>query len=191
MSQPGAQLDLERDLIRAAQAGDRTAFKLLYERYRDRIYNLIYYSMGEVLAAEDVLQIVFLKVYKALPSFRLESRFSTWVYRIAVNECRNQNRSRAWPHVPLEDLLGTGEEMAVSDAPDHRRGASQRREIIQQAVMELPPALRAVVILRYMDELSYEEIAETLNCAPGTVASRLNRALSRLEQRLRPLRRLL
>ena len=141
----------------AAQGGDRAAFKLIYDRYRDRIYNLIYYSIGDPLSAEDVLQIVFLKVYRALSGFRFEARFSTWLYRIALNECMNQNRGRAWPHVPFEALLGTGEDIAASEAPDHQQALSERREIIQQAVLELPPDLRAVIILRYLDELSYRK----------------------------------
>jgi RNA polymerase sigma-70 factor (ECF subfamily) len=183
--------DAECEVILAAQAGDRAAFKALYERYRDRIYNLIYYSIGDILTAEDVLQIVFLKVYRALPRFRFESRFSTWLYRVTLNECINQSRGRAWPHVPFEALLGTGEEIDPRVTPDYQHAAGERREIVREAVMGLPSALRSVVILRYLDELSYEEIAETLNCPVGTVASRLNRALTRLERQLRPLRSLM
>lgn len=181
----------ERDTIAAAQRGDRTAFKSLYDRYRDRVYNLIFYSMGDELSAEDVLQIVFVKVYRGLPRFRFEASFATWIYRITINECLNQQRGRGAYHIPFEALLGGDEEIDLAAAADLQHAESERREIIHRAVMELSPKLRAVVALKYLEGLSYEEIASVLECSPGTVASRLNRALRELEARLRPLRRLL
>jgi len=181
----------ERATIIAVQQGDRDAFKALYERYRDRVYNLIFYSMGDELRAEDVLQIVFVKVYRGLPSFRFEASFATWIYRIALNECLNQQRSRGAQHVPFEALLGSDEELDSGAAADAQHAEGERREIVHRAVMELSPKLRAVVALKYLEGLTYEEIASVLECSPGTVASRLNRALGELEARLRPLRRLL
>jgi RNA polymerase sigma-70 factor (ECF subfamily) len=182
---------LERDLVVAAQRGDRAAFKKIYERYRDRVYNLAFYSLGDALSAEDTLQIVFLKVYKALPGFRFEASISTWIYRIALNELQDQSRWRSAPLVPLEAILGSDEELGTEMPPDEGHAKSEREEIIQQAIMELSPKLRAVVVLKYLEELSYDEIAALLECSAGTVASRLNRALAALEERLRPLRRLL
>jgi RNA polymerase sigma-70 factor (ECF subfamily) len=181
----------ERDTVAAAQRGDRAAFKTLYDRYRDRIYNLIFYSMGDELSAEDVLQVVFIKVYRGLPRFRFEASFATWIYRITINECLNQQRRRGPYHIPLEALLGGDEEMDRGAAADLQHAEGERREIIHRAVMELSPKLRAAVALKYLEGLSYEEIASVLECSPGTVASRLNRALRELEARLRPLRRLL
>jgi len=181
----------ERDLVVAAQRGDRSAFKALYDRYRDRVYNLIFYALGDELRTEDVLQIVFIKIYKGLPSFRFEAAFATWIYRIVINECLNQQQRRGAEYVPFEALLGSDNEFDPDSQPDLQHADNERREIIHQAVMELPPKLRAVVALKYLEGLSYEEIASTLECAPGTVASRLNRALTELEARLRPLRRLL
>jgi RNA polymerase sigma-70 factor, ECF subfamily len=181
----------ERDLIAAAQRGDRAAFKSLYDRYRDRVYNLIFYSMGDELSAEDVLQIVFVKVHRGLPRFRFEASFATWIYRITVNECLNQQRGRGAQHIPFEALLGSDEEHNPGAAADLQHAEGERREIIHRAVMELSPKLRAVVALKYLEGFSYEEIASVLECSPGTVASRLNRALRELEARLRPLRRLL
>jgi RNA polymerase sigma-70 factor (ECF subfamily) len=181
----------ERELILASQHGDRSAFKEIYERFRDRVYNLAYYSLGEALAAEDALQIVFMKVHQALPGFRFESSLATWIYRIALNECLNQNRRRSAHHVPLESILGSGEEIDTGSAPDDKHARNERREIIQQAVMELSPKLRTVVVLKYLEGLSYSEVAAVLECSPGTVASRLNRALAAMETRLRPLKRLL
>ncbi len=181
----------ERATIIAAQKGDRDAFKVLYDRYRDRVYNVIFYSIGDEWRAEDVLQIVFVKIYRGLPGFRFEANLATWIYRIALNECLNQQRGRGVQHIPLEALLGSDEELDSTMATDLQHAEGERREIIHRAVMELSPKLRTVVALKYLDGLSYEEIASALECSPGTVASRLNRALSELEARLRPLRRLL
>jgi RNA polymerase sigma-70 factor, ECF subfamily len=181
----------EFELVRAVQGGDRAAFKAIYELYQDRIFNLIYYALGDRVAAQDVLQIVFMKVYRGLGGFRFESRLGTWIYRIAINECQNQNRGHGHEHVPFEAVLGTGEEFDASTQPDAAHLTEERREIIGNALLTLAPNLRTVVVLRYLDGLSYQEIASVLNCSTGTVASRLNRALGQLEERLRPLRRLL
>ncbi|HXU37807.1 MAG TPA: sigma-70 family RNA polymerase sigma factor [Blastocatellia bacterium] len=181
----------ERELVDAARREDRGAFKALYERYRDRVYNLAFYSLGEELWAEDVLQIVFLKIYRGLPAFRYEASLSTWIYRIAVNECQNQLQRRGAKHVPLDAILGSDEEFDTAKLPDTEHLERERRQILRDAVMDLSPKLRGVVVLKYVEGLSYDEIARVLECAPGTVASRLNRALAELETRLHPLRRIL
>ena len=181
----------ERATIVAVQQGDTDAFKALYERYRDRVYNIIFYSIGDELRAEDVLQIVFVKIYRGLANFRFEASLATWIYRVTLNECLNQQRGRGAQHIPFEALLGSDEELDLGAAADLQHADGERREIVHRAVMELSPKLRAVVALKYLEGLSYEEIATVLECSPGTVASRLNRALSELEARLRPLRRLL
>jgi RNA polymerase sigma-70 factor (ECF subfamily) len=181
----------ERELIMRAQRGDRAAFKALYESYRDRVYNIIFYSMGDELASEDILQIVFIKIYRGLPGFRFEASLATWIYRITLNECLNQQQRRGAQYVPFEAILGSDDEFDSAAPPDIEHADKERREIIQRAMMELPPKLRDVIALKYLEGLSYEEIAAVLGCAPGTVASRLSRALEKLETRLRPLRRLL
>ena len=181
----------ERALMLAAQRGDRNAFKSLYERYRDRLNNLIFYSLGDSLWAEDVLQIVFIKIYKGLPGFRFEASPATWMYRIALNECLNQQQRRGAAHVPFEEILGSDDEYDSAALPDLAHADRERREIIRQAVMELSPKLRAVVVLKYIEGLSYDEMAQVLDCSQGTVASRLNRALRQLESRLRPFKRIL
>ena len=180
----------ERSLVDAAR-GDRDAFKVLYERYRDRVYNLAFYTLGEALWAEDALQIIFLKIYRGLPGFRHESALSTWIYRIAVNECHNQLQRRGARHVPLEAILGSDEEFDQAALPDAEQLERERGQILRDAVMDLSPKLRSVVVLKYVQGLGYDEIAKVLECAPGTVASRLNRALAELEARLHPLRRIL
>ena len=181
----------ERELVDAARREDRGAFKALYERYRDRIYNLAFYSLGEALWAEDVLQIVFMKIYRGLPGFRYEASLSTWIYRIALNECQNQLQRRGARHVPLDAILGSDEEFDTGELPDAEQIERERRQILRDAVMDLSPKLRAAVVLKYIEGLSYDDIARVLECSPGTVASRLNRALAELETRLHPLRRIL
>ena len=181
----------ERDLIAAAQQGDRAAFKAIYENHRDRVYNLVFYCLKDVRLIEDVLQNIFLKVYRGLPGFRFEANLATWIYRVAINECQNQNRRSNARHVPIETILGSGDEIDTSSTLDDWHARNERREIVQRAVLQLSPKLRAVVVLKYLEGLSYDEIAEALECAPGTVASRLNRALEDLESRLYPLKRVL
>jgi RNA polymerase sigma-70 factor, ECF subfamily len=192
MNAQESQIDLrERELVISAQGGDRAAQKSIYKLYRERIHNLVFYSLGDAVFAEDVAQAIFLKIFRALPDFRFESSLATWIYRIALNECLNQNRRTGAQYVPLDAILGSGDEIDTTLLPDLEHERSQRQEIIQQAVLELSPKLRTVVVLKYMEGLSYEEIAQVLDCSIGTVASRLNRALSGLESRLKPLRRVL
>lgn len=181
----------ERDLFRRAQRGDRAAFRDIYELYRDRVFRLVFYSLNERALAEDVSQTVFLKIYRALASFRFEAEPATWIYRIALNECMNQNRRHSPKHVPIESILGSGEEIDCEAPPDDRQARGEIQRVIQRTVIDLPPKLRSVVILKYVEGLSYDEMSRVLECPPGTIASRLNRALAELEARLRPLRRLL
>jgi RNA polymerase sigma-70 factor, ECF subfamily len=181
----------ERELVVLAQLGDRAAQKSIYKLYRERVHNMVFYSLGDTVFVEDVSQAIFLKIFRALPGFRFESSLATWIYRIALNECLNQNRRTGAQYVPLDAILGSGEEIDGNLLPDVEHERSQRQEIVQQAVLELSPKLRTVVVLKYIEGLSYEEIAQILNCSTGTVASRLSRALSGLEARLRPLRRMI
>ena len=180
----------ERELVAQAQQGDLGAFKQLYQLHRDATYNLIFHLLGRHTLAEDVLQTVFIKAYQALPQFRFEAKFISWLYRIAINECHNEQRRLA-DYVPLEVVLGTGEELDTNPAPDQIHEQGQKQEIIQAALLELPPIFREVVVLKYMEALSYEEIATLLQCSTGTVASRLNRALTQLEKSLMPLKKFL
>ena len=190
-SQDTSSSSTERELVVRAQEGDRAAFRVLYEQYRERVHNLVYYSLGPREAVEDVVQTIFIKIYRALPGFRFEAGLSTWIYRITLNECQDRKRRRRAEFVPLEAILGSGDELDTGLLPDERHERNERQEIVRQAIMDLPPRMRTVVVLKYMEGLSYEEIAEILGCAPGTVASRLNRSLAELEARLRPLKTLL
>lgn len=178
----------ELELVRSAREGDRSAFKTLYEQNRGRIYNLTYYMLGDPIWAQDVLQTVFMKAYRGLSRFRVDSSFGTWVYRIALNECQNQLRRRRAHTVPIESVLGSDEEVDSARRPDLEHYERQRAGIVQRAVMDLPPKFKAVVVMKYFEGLSYGEMAAVLGCSQGTVASRIHRALVRVEQTLRPLR---
>lgn len=178
--------EIDRDVVLAAQSGDHGALRSLYEAYRDRIYSLVAYSIGDPVQTQDVIQTVFLKVFRGLGKFRFQSSLSTWIYRIAHNECQDHHRRRSTPHVPLEAILGSGHEIDSRPASDDRHAQQQREAIIRRALMQLPLKMREVVVLKYVEGLSYDEISKALGCAPGTVASRLNRSLAALEERLRP-----
>lgn len=180
----------ERSLIRAAQQGDHGAFRVLYDNYRGQLYNLAYYTLKDSQQAEDTLQSIFLKIYRGLPGYRFESSFKTWAYRIAVNEAKNQLRNRK-NELPLTVITGTFQEMNEAPGPDQEQVLQQREAIVKRALMELTPKLRTVIVLKYVDGLSYDEIATVLDCSAGTVASRLNRALEKLEALLAPFKSLL
>jgi RNA polymerase sigma-70 factor (ECF subfamily) len=181
----------ERAIVLLAQGGERAAQREIYDRYRERLHRVVFYTLDEPLLIEDLLQTIFLKIYRALPQFRFQSSLSTWMYRIAINECLNHNQRRRLDQVPLDAILGSGEEIASEETIDDQHARKEMSRILRQTVMDLPPPLRAVVALRYVEGLSYDEIARALECAPGTVASRLNRALTLMEERLRPIKGLL
>jgi len=178
----------ERALVKAAQSGDAEAIRALYDAYRDRIWKILLYMLGDPLQVQDVFQCVFFKFFRGLSGFRFQSSLLTWLYRIARNECLNHRRRLRLPCVPLEEILGSRDE--IDSRPEAEAGMRWERErVLRQAVRQLPPKMREVIILKYVEELSYEEIGQALDCAAGTVASRLNRALSELGERLEPFRK--
>ena len=173
----------ERDLIVAARRGDEEAFRELYLAYREPVWNLVVALVGDPVQAQDVLQNVFFKAFRGLPGFRFRSCLFTWLYRIARNECRNHVRGRGVACLPLGAVLGSRAEIdgrLVTDAERERRAALRR------AVAGLPFKMREVVVLKYVEDLSYKEMSAVLGCPAGTVASRLARALAELEARLGP-----
>ncbi len=133
--------------------------------------------------AEDVLQTVFIKIFRSLPYFRFESSLLTWMHRITLNECKNRRRRFAL-FVPISRIQDGLEEPDPAPRPDDLHASAQRLQMVRQAVMNLKPKYRSVVVLRYLEEMSYEKIAETLECSSGTVASRLSRALEILAAKL-------
>jgi RNA polymerase sigma-70 factor (ECF subfamily) len=174
--------DREKTLVLAARGGNEGAFREIYRAYRGPVLSLVVSLTGDPLQAQDILQTVFFKTYRGLPGFRFRSTLLTWIFRIARNECRNHLKRRRAPALPLEDIVGGRFE---ADAARGLDGGQTRAEAVRTAVMQLPFKMREVVVLKYQQDLSYDEMSRVLRCPPGTVASRLNRALAELGSRLR------
>jgi RNA polymerase sigma-70 factor (ECF subfamily) len=171
----------ERELVEACRRGEREAFRALFEIYRDRVYSIALRYSGDEAAAMDIAQDTFLKLFASIHQFRGDAAFQTWIYRLVVNSCFDHKR-RTRRLVPLAaGFLATLRASADSLADLLR---SEVRTSVRTAVDRLSPALRMVIVLRYTEALSYEEIAAVLGCSQGTVASRLNRAHKALERRL-------
>ena len=172
----------ESRTIAACQQGDREALRVLFEEYKDRVYSIALYSLsGDETAAGDATQQVFLKLMTRIGQFRGDAEFATWLYRLVVNTCHDEHRKQR-RFVPLADSF-----LQTSAGGESPRASYARKELagrVQTAVAELKPKLRWPILLKYVEGLSYEEIAQVLNCSKGTVASRLNRAHKALGRRL-------
>ncbi len=170
-------------VIEACQQGDRAAFQLLFETYKDKVFSIaVYSSGGDRAVADDVTQQIFLKLFTAIRQFRGDSEFTTWLYRLVVNACLDERRRR-------RRLLPWGETVAMRNPSEKKPQEKQyaRREVseaVQAAIADLKPKFRLPILLKYIEGLSYEEIATVMGCSKGTVASRLNRGHSQLAKRL-------
>jgi len=175
----------ERDLIESCQRGERESFRALFEAYKDRIYSIALRYTGDQAAAMDIAQETFLKLFSRIQGFRGAGSFESWLYQLVVHSCLDQKRRerRLLPLVEgLFDRLRFSGESAL-----HKLLRQELSDRVGSVVAQLPPEQKIVIVLRYMQGLSYEEIAEALGCSLGTVASRLNRAHKVLERRLAPL----
>ena len=178
--------ELDRNVIAACQRGERDAFRLLFEKYKDRVYSTALFFSGNEATARDVSQDVFLKLFTRIGQFRGDSNFSTWLYRMVANACVDQAR-KVRRLVPLEPEMDYTRH--VVRRPQER--AAQRNEVtdaVRGALDKLKPSLRIPLLLRYMEGMSYHEIGEALGCTSGTVASRLNRGHKLLAKKLAHLR---
>ena len=170
-------------VIEACQQGDRAAFQLLFETYKDRVFSIaVYSSGGDRAVADDVTQQIFLKLFTAIRQFRGESEFTTWLYRLVVNACLDERRRR-------RRLLPWGDTVAMRNPSEKKPQEKQYArlevaEAVRAAIGELKPKFRLPILLKYIEGLSYEEIASVMGCSKGTVASRLNRGHSQLAKRL-------
>jgi len=192
--------DPDRELILECQStpgeGFGGAFRRLYDLYKDRVYNICYRVTGNATDALDASQETFGIVHRKIGAFRFESRFSSWVYRIAVNASIDiKRRSSARALTSLESLRGPqGEDGPHFDVKDERTEAptefATRHELeadIQRSIDRLSPKMRSIIVLRYLESLSYDEIAEALSISLGTVKSRLSRAHAALDRELTPI----
>ena len=174
-------------VIAACQRGEREAFRALFEAYQDKVYSIALRYSGDRTAALDIAQDVFLKLLASIGEFRGESGFDTWLYRMVVNRCLDHRRRGRRLITVVEEFLNLGRVRENSALDGLLR--SEIEEQVQGMVRSLPPEQRIVVVLRYTEGLSYDEIARAAGCSAGTVALRLNRAHKILERRLSHLRR--
>jgi RNA polymerase sigma-70 factor (ECF subfamily) len=176
----------ERLLIRKLRERDETAFREIVETYGDRVYNLTYRMLGNREEAEDLSQEVFITVFKSIDSFRGDSKFSTWLYRIAVNHCKNRIKYLARRHdrdqseydeeALREQAAGAATAPNPSPRPDKQLEGVELEQIMQRCIAQLEEEHRLVIVLRDVEDLSYEEICAITNLPTGTVKSRLHRA---------------
>jgi RNA polymerase sigma-70 factor (ECF subfamily) len=177
----------DRTLVDRAARGDRDAFDFLVRRHQGRVFNTAYQVVRNREDALDVAQEAFVKAFVSLPSFKGESSFTTWIHRIVVNlaiDCLRR-RQRAGP-IGYDDRLALPESgeggVAAPDDPESALGARQVRSLLARAIHALPPAHRAVLVLREIEGLSYEVIAKAVDCSLGTVMSRLFYARRKLQK---------
>jgi RNA polymerase sigma-70 factor (ECF subfamily) len=174
--------EISRAIIDSCRSGERDAFRALYECYKDRVYSIaLYFFHGDHAVAGDVTQEVFLKLMTNIGQFRGDAEFSTWLYRLVVNACMDTARRRR-PTVMISGDALAGPGTQEEDFARKQMGAS-----VRAAVSALPPKFRIAVLLRYFEDLSYEQMARTLHCSMGTVASRLSRGHKILAERLKGL----
>jgi len=189
-----SERDLDQELVLRAQNGDQRAFELLVVKYERRIARLLSRMIRDQSEIEDVSQEAFIKAYRALPSFRGESAFYTWLYRIAINTAKNHLSTlgrRPVLATEYEDEDGDSVDAAslVPDfhTPETELSNKQIVSTVNEAVDALPEELREAITLREMDGMSYDEIAAAMDCPIGTVRSRIFRAREAIANRLRPL----
>jgi RNA polymerase sigma-70 factor (ECF subfamily) len=178
--------ETEPEIIAACKQGDRAAFHSLFELYKDKVYSIAFHYGNDEAMARDVTQQVFLKLFTSITQFREDSGFSTWLYRVVVNACTDEQRKRRRfvpfsPEIEVKKMSTKGSQ----EAAVHRR---QVADSVRGAIAELSPKLRLPILLKYVEDLSYDEIAATLGCSIGTVSSRLNRGHKALAQKLAHLR---
>ncbi len=180
----------DAELVKRVQSGDDRAFDLLYVRHKDKINTLIAGIISHPSDVEDVLQESFIKAYKALPRFRGESQFYTWLYRIAVNTAKNHIASVG--RRPQASDIDIAEEVTVTDTPNLHETDTPERELmryeleqtIKKSIQELEPELKSALTLREYAGLSYEQIAEIMECPVGTVRSRIHRAREAVKSKM-------
>lgn len=185
--------DTDKELVKRVQKGDQAAFDMLFVRYHVKILNLIGRYVRDQEEVRDVAQEAFIKAYRALPRFRGDSAFYTWLYRIAINTAKNHlvSRSRRPPSsdVDIEDADYRDDADMLRDVedPESALARDQLQATIHQALADLPDDLRSALTLREFDGLSYEQIAQVMECPVGTVRSRIFRAREFVDERIKPL----
>ena len=185
--------DTDQQLVERVQKGDKRAFDLLVVKYQHKIMSLISRYIQDSAEVQDVAQEAFIKAYRALKNFRGDSQFYTWLYRIAVNTAKNQlvSQGRRPPtqDVEVEDAehyAGAGS-LKDTATPDRLLARDQLKEVVFEAIEKLPDELKTAITLREMNGMSYEDIAEIMQCPIGTVRSRIFRAREAIDKAMTPL----
>jgi RNA polymerase sigma-70 factor (ECF subfamily) len=172
----------DKELVKRVQKGDKGAFDLLVLKYEHKIVNLVMRYVRDPEQALDISQEAFIKAYRALPRFRGESAFYTWLYRIAVNTAKNYLAAQRRRPMDIEldmqdpDQYGLHAKLKETDTPEAIALSQEMQDTLERAIEALPDDLRTAIILRELDGMSYEEIAQTMDCPVGTVRSRIFRA---------------
>lgn len=167
----------DADCIERCRIGDGDAFRRLFDAYKDRVYGFALYTLnGDAASAEDAAQEVFVRVYQNIGRFRGDSELKTWIYRIAANVCTDELRRRKRAAVPCAVVAGP--------ASGGDLGRIELETAVRTALAQLPSEQRAAILLKYFEDLSYDDMAEALDCSKGTIASRLSRGLRALATRL-------
>ncbi|UYZ84029.1 RNA polymerase sigma factor RpoE [Entomomonas sp. E2T0] len=183
----------DQQLVERVQQGDKRAFDLLVLKYQHKIYGLILRFVHDMQEAQDVAQEAFIKAYRAISSFRGESAFYTWLYRIAINTAKNYlvAKGRRPPDVDVDasdaELFFGDSGLKDIDTPEHSLLRDEIEQVVHKTVRLLPEDLRVALTLRESDGLSYEEIADVMHCPVGTVRSRIFRAREAVDKALQPL----
>lgn len=189
-----SERDVDAKLVARVQAGDKAAFDLLVLKYQRKILRLLSRMLRDQSEIEDVMQEAFIKAYRALPQFRGDSAFYTWLYRIAINTARNwmasQSRRPSSPSLHQSEDGETFDEidnLIDNNTPESLLASREIAESVNDSIQALPAELRTAIVLREIEGLSYEEIAQAMECPIGTVRSRIFRAREAIATKLRPM----
>ena len=180
-------------LVRRVQSGDKRAFDVLVLRYQGKVLKLVMRYVRDAMEAEDVAQEAFIKAYRALPGFRGDSAFYTWLYRIVINTAKNTLVSAKRRPLdynldsPDSEQSGLLSRLTDGETPEQLLLSDETRRTVEAVMSELPEELRTAIVLRELDGLSYEEIASAMDCPVGTVRSRIFRAREAIDKTLRPI----
>lgn len=185
--------ELDQELVLRVQQGDKSAYDLLVIKYQHKIVQLVNRFVKDPVEAQDVAQEAFIKAYRALGNFRGDSAFYTWLYRIAINTAKNYlvSRSRRFSDYQVDvqeaEQVENAPQLKGMDTPDSILMNEQIIEAIKSAIEKLPEEMRTAIMLREFEGMSYEEIAQAMECPVGTVRSRIFRAREAIDQKLNPL----
>lgn len=188
-----SEINVDQKLVERVQRGDKSAFNLLVTKYQHKVANLVSRYVKSQSDVPDIVQEAFIKAYRALPNFRGDSAFYTWLYRIAVNCAKNHNvaSNRKPPGSDIEvadaEIYDSGEALRENASPEKLLLTNEIKKVIFDTIEQLPEDLRTAINLRELEGLSYEEIATIMDCPVGTVRSRIFRARDAVDKKIRPL----